>query len=111
LIVPLIRGRRRQRICHRLDRQPEFRPTRVQSLDRICRAPKRTAGIPEPGAERIERLTSALSLLLQVDGLIVSGLVKLCTPYLVHALVVGSAEDHGRAEPNVEVAEIFHSPD
>ena len=59
----------------------------------------------------IERLTPALSLLLQVDGLIVSGLVELCTPHLVHALVVGPAEDHGRAEPNVEVAEIFQSPD
>ena len=66
---------------------------------------------PEPRAKRIERLTPARSLLLQVDGLIVSGLVELCTPHLVHALVVGPAEDHGRAEPNVEVAEIFQSPD
>ena len=65
----------------------------------------------EPRAERIERLAPALSPLLQVDGLIVSGLVELCTPHLVHALVVGPAKDHGRAEPNVEVAEIFQSPD
>jgi hypothetical protein len=56
-------------------------------------------------------ITPAPSLLLQVDGLIVSGLVELCTPHLVHALVVGPAEDHGRAEPNVEVDEIFQSPD
>jgi hypothetical protein len=42
--------------------------------------------------------------LLQVDGLIMPGLIELCTPHPVHALVVGPAEDHGRAEPNVEVA-------
>ena len=42
--------------------------------------------------------------LLQVDGLVMPSLVELCTPHLVHALVVGPAEDYGRAEPNVEVA-------
>ena len=113
-MVALIGGRERQRICPRLDRQPEVRPARVQSLERaICRAPKprEHSRNPEPCAERIERLTPALSLLLQVDGLIVPCLVELCTPHLVHALVVGPAEDHGRAEPNVEVAEIFQSPD
>ena len=47
--------------------------------------------------------------LLQVNGLIVPSLVELCTPHLVHALVLGSAECHGRPEPNVEVAEIFES--
>jgi len=46
-------------------------------------------------------------LLLQIDGLVMPGLVELCTPHLVHALVIGPAEDHGRAEPNVEVAQIF----
>jgi hypothetical protein len=51
------------------------------------------------------------SSLLQVDGLIVSGLVELCTPHLMHALVVGPAEDHGRSKSNVEVTEIFQSPD
>ena len=49
--------------------------------------------------------------LLKIDGLIMPGLVELCTPHPVHALVVGPAEDHGRAEPNVEVAQIFQSPD
>src|SRR6516164_7088693 len=80
---------------------------------RICRAPKprEQSQNPEPLAERIKRLTPALSLLLQVDGLVVSGLVELCTPHPVHALVFGSTEGHGRPEPNVEVAEIFQSPD
>ena len=31
------------------------------------------------------------------------------SPPLVHALVFGSAEDHGCPEPKVEVAEIFKS--
>ena len=47
--------------------------------------------------------------LLQVNGLIVPGLIELCTPHLVHALMLGFAEGHGRPEPNVEVAEIFES--
>jgi hypothetical protein len=46
-------------------------------------------------------------LLLQIDGSVMPGLVELCTPHLVHALVIGSAEDHGRAKPNVEVTQIF----
>ena len=50
-------------------------------------------------------------LLLQIDGLVMPSLVELCAPHLVHALVVGPAEDYGRAEPNVEVAQIFQSPD
>ena len=50
-------------------------------------------------------------LLLQIDGLVMPGLVELCTPHPVHALVFGSTEGHGRPEPNVEVAEIFQSPD
>ena len=50
-------------------------------------------------------------LLLQIDGLVMAGLVELCTPHLVHALVIVLAEDHGRAEPNVEVAQIFQSAD
>jgi hypothetical protein len=58
---------------------------------------------PELRAERIERLTPALSLLLQINWLIVPGLVELCTPHLMHTLVLGSAERHGRPEPNVEV--------
>jgi hypothetical protein len=47
--------------------------------------------------------------LLQVDGLIMPGLVELCAPHLVHALVIGAIERHGRPEPNVEIAEIFES--
>ena len=49
----------------------------------ICRAPKprEYSRNPEPRAERIERLTPALSLLLQVDGLIVPCLVEQCTPH------------------------------
>ena len=43
-------------------------------------------------------------LLLEVDRLVMAGLVELCTPDPVHPLVVGPAEEHGRAEPNVEVA-------
>ena len=94
----------------RLNRQPKFRPARRQSLERaFAERPShaRHSRNPEPRAGRIERLRPALSLLLQVGGLIVSGLVELCTPYLVHALVVGPAESHGRAEPNVEVVKIF----
>jgi hypothetical protein len=45
--------------------------------------------------------------LLQVDGLIMPGLVELGTPHLVHTLVIGSAEGHGRAEPKVEIVKIF----
>ena len=94
----------------RLNRQPKFRPTRIQSLEHAFAerpSPARHSRNPEPRAGWIERLRPALSLLLQVDGLIVSGLVELCTPYLVYALVVGPAESHGRAEPNVEVVKIF----
>ena len=49
------------------------------------------------------------SLLLQVDGLIMPGLVELCAPHFVHALVIGATERHGRSKPNVEIAEIFES--
>ena len=51
------------------------------------------------------------SKLLQVDGLIMAGLVELCTPHLVYALMLGSAEGHGRPEPNVEVVKIFEGLD
>ena len=37
------------------------------------------------------------------------GLVELCAPHLVHALVIGATEHHGRPEPDVEIAEIFES--
>ena len=47
--------------------------------------------------------------LLQVDRLVMPGLVELCTPHFVHTLVLGTAEGHGRPEPNVEVANIFES--
>ena len=47
--------------------------------------------------------------LLQVNGLIAPVLIELRTPHLVHALMLGFAESHGRPEPNVEVAEIFES--
>jgi len=50
-------------------------------------------------------------LLLQVDGFIMPGLVELCTPHLVYALMLGSAESYRCPEPNVEVVEIFQSPD
>src|SRR5215470_12420049 len=49
--------------------------------------------------------------LLQVDGLVMPGFVELCTPHLVHTLVLGTAEGHGRSEPNIEIAKIFQSPD
>ena len=49
--------------------------------------------------------------LLKIDGLIMPGFIELCTPHFVHPLVVGPAEDHGRAESNVEVVQIFQSPD
>jgi hypothetical protein len=69
-----------------------------------------------PCAERIERLTRLCPCrsvrkppLLQVNGLKVPGLVELCTPHLMHALVIGATERHGRPEPNVEIAEIFES--
>jgi hypothetical protein len=51
------------------------------------------------------------SPLLQVDGLIMPGLVELCAPHLVHALVVGAAESHGRPESDVEVADAFEGSD
>ena len=50
-------------------------------------------------------------LLLQIDGLVMPSLVELCTPHLVHALVIRPTEDHGRADPNVEVVQIFQGPD
>jgi hypothetical protein len=64
--------------------------------------------------ERVLKRVSLMSalprpLLLQVDGLIMPGLVELCAPHLVHALVIGATERHGRPEPNVEIAEIFES--
>jgi hypothetical protein len=65
--------------------------------------------IPDPLLQTARSEIAAT--LLKIDGLIMPGLVELCTPHLVHALVVGPAEDHGRAEPNVEVAQIFQSPD
>src|SRR5262249_16472157 len=45
--------------------------------------------------------------LLQVDGLVMPSLVELCTPHLVHPLVVGAAEGHRRPEAKVEIAKIF----
>ena len=47
--------------------------------------------------------------LLQVDGLIMPSLIELCAPHLVHALVIGATERHGRSKPNVEIAKIFES--
>jgi hypothetical protein len=35
------------------------------------------------------------------------GLIELCAPHLVHALVIGATERHRRPEPNVEIVEIF----
>ena len=65
--------------------------------------------LTEPLIVLLGRETAAT--LLKIDGLIVPGLVELCTPHFVHPLVVGPAEDHGRAESNVEVVQIFQSPD
>jgi len=48
-------------------------------------------------------------VLLQIDRLIMPSLIELCTPHPVHALMVGPAEEHGRAEPDVEIAHIFES--
>ncbi len=45
--------------------------------------------------------------LLKIDVLIMPGLIELCTPYLVHCLVVGPAEGHRRPEAKVEIAKIF----
>src|SRR4029453_3417586 len=53
--------------------------------------------------------TAGKPRLLQVNGLILPGLGKLCAPHLVYSLVLGSAEAHRRAEPNVEIAEILES--
>jgi hypothetical protein len=51
------------------------------------------------------------SPLLQVDGLIMPRLVELCTPYLVHALVLGPTEGHRRPESDVKIAETFEGFD
>jgi hypothetical protein len=40
-------------------------------------------------------------LLLQVKRLIVSIRIKLCTPHLVHALMLGPAEAHRGSKPDV----------
>jgi hypothetical protein len=45
--------------------------------------------------------------LLKIDGLIMPSLIELCTPHLVHPLVVGPAEGHRRPEAKVEIAKIF----
>src|SRR5215475_5215874 len=47
--------------------------------------------------------------LLQVNRFITTVFVDLCGPYFLHALMLGWAETHGRAESDVEVAEIFES--
>jgi hypothetical protein len=51
----------------------------------------------------------AAATLLKIDGLIMPSLIELCAPHLVHALVVGATERHGRSKPNVEIAKIFES--
>jgi hypothetical protein len=103
-------GRQRYRICHRLDRRPEFNQRAYKASSAHLPNARAYSRNPEPRAERVERLTPSV-LLLQIDGLVMPSLVELCAPHLVHSLVVGPAEDHGRAEPNVEVAQIFQSPD
>jgi hypothetical protein len=47
--------------------------------------------------------------LLQINRLITPVGVQLCTPHLVHTLMLGSAEGHECPEPNVIVAKIFES--
>ena len=47
--------------------------------------------------------------LLQVDGLIMPGLVELCTPHLMDRLVLRLTEVYRRPKPNFDVAEIFES--
>jgi hypothetical protein len=44
---------------------------------------------------------------MKIDGLIMPGLIELCTPHPVHPLVVGAAEGHRRPEAKVEIAKIF----
>jgi hypothetical protein len=87
----------RAAVMPRLRLTADCRPNRERLM---LATPLAGAGIASPSV-----------LLLQIDGLVMRSLVELCAPHLVHALVVGPAEDHGRAEPNVEIAQIFQSPD
>jgi hypothetical protein len=48
-------------------------------------------------------------LLLKVNGLITAVRVELCSPHLVHALVLGSTEGHWCSESKVQVLETFES--
>jgi len=47
------------------------------------------------------------SALLQVNRLIMPTCVELCAPHLVHALVLGTVEGHGRSKPNVKIVQTF----
>jgi len=76
-------------------------PPRNNAILRVAAAISRRS-ITESSVKTAEKTP-----LLQVDGLIVPCLVELCTPYLVHALMLGPAEGHGCPEPNVEIVEIF----
>src|SRR6516164_11713683 len=80
-----------------------IRSPSVARRGRVMRSPR--------GFVRPPSLSNVGKPLLQVDGLVMPSLVELCTPHPVHALVVGPAEDYGRAETNVEVAQIFQSHD
>jgi hypothetical protein len=71
-----------------------------------CNRPGRCVG---EQANALSLSKRGKSPLLQVDGLIMPDLVELGTPHLVHTLVLGSAERHGRPEPNVEVVQALES--
>src|SRR5215467_8011352 len=47
--------------------------------------------------------------LLQINWLIVPGSVELCTPHLVHALVLRATEANGCSEPDVQIAHAFET--
>jgi len=92
------------RFARQLDRRPSLGQRAWFEHDCRARKAREHSRNLNRGAERIE------CLLLQINSLIMPSLIELCTPHLVHALMVGPAEEHGRAEPDVELAQIFQSP-
>src|SRR5262252_1934561 len=67
-----------------------------------CRTQNKGAHANADG-QQIHGCRSQHCRLLQIDRLIAPVRVELRTPYLVHSLVLGTAEARRRAEPNVEV--------
>jgi hypothetical protein len=83
--------------------QPESRAARAQAEPgTVCGGDQRTY-------TALFLLQHGKPPLLQVDWLIMPGLIELCAPHLVYALVIGATERHGRSKPNVEIAKIFES--